>query len=127
MTRKCNEIMDELNGRIKNYYDAINNGSFMAAHAMIDLDLYDSFGDTGEHLLMHKQMLETWQHLVGKVEVLDIVMNVHMGEKLPTYRGRDYAIGRTTWKDDKGFIHFFSEHWVKGERSWFTQNITPKS
>lgn len=121
MPRKYSDIMDELTGRIRRYYGAINVGAHTTLRAFIDLDLLDGFKDNA----LLEQLFATFKNVVGRIEVIDVVMDVHLGEGR---KGENYAKGRTRWKDEKGKIHFFSEYWVQGERGdWYTRNLTPKT
>lgn len=115
---KNSAIIDELTERIRSYYLSFNVGAYTNLQAFIDVDLLESFKDTA--LLV--QMLDALRKLHGRINVQEVAMDVHLGEK-----SRDYAIGKTRWKDSEGRLHYFNEHWVRSDRGmWFTRNLTPK-
>lgn len=121
MPRKYSDIIDELTERIRRYYGAINIGGFNTLQAFIDLELFEGFRDTA----LLEQAFATLRNIFGRIEVTEVAMDVHLDEKLPRYGGRDYATGVTRWKNAQGGIRFFKEHWVRGERCWYTRNMTP--
>ena len=125
MPRKYSNIMDDLDNRIRRYYVVLNEGPSLSAYAFLDVDLFEDFCDNSQ-MELHAQLVESFRRVTGKITVLQVVMDVHLGENLSVYKGRDYAMGRTKWRDEKGVIHFFSERWVKGKHCWFTLNVTPR-
>jgi hypothetical protein len=64
----------------------------------------------------------------GCVRVLDVTLQLHVGELSVLYENRDFAVGNTTWADESGAEHMFQERWVRNGQHWYTRStglVTP--
>lgn len=118
-----NEIMQTLDARIRSFYELINKGDFLGAYTFIDPDTLEGptevFGD-----VIFEEVMRTFQVAWGKVNIKDIIMEVHIGENNRLYNGRDYAVGLTYWYDTQGKSRRFVEKWVHN-RTWDNLSIHP--
>ena len=115
-----------LDRRIKQLYKLLNQRDFKRCYGLIDPHIRHRA--TSVTLDQYANSLAEFLAHFGSVKVLDISLDLHLGEPSALYEGRDFALGKTIWQDETGHQHTFSERWVRDEKSWFTRStgfITP--
>lgn len=97
-----------------------------SVYSMVDMDMFNEFGGVGNWLQGNLPILDAFGNAYGKIEVDNVIMDVHFDERSPFYNGRDYAIGRSECTTTVG-KKIFKEEWVMSNRGfWVNRNITPK-
>ncbi len=115
-------IMDELEGRIRDYYKTIEAGKMIEAYKWIDESAIKS--SLGLSINDYCKNMDLVISSYGLISVDEVFMEVHLQEKNPLYNKNDYAIGTTLWTDYTGKLRTFKEHWVRNP-IWKNKNMTP--
>jgi hypothetical protein len=115
-----------LKRRIRQFYNLLNERAFERCYLLIDPRIRDK--PNSVTLLQYTNSLRDFLDYFGSVKVLEISLLLHLNEPSKLYEGRDFAMGKTTWQDEKGEQHAFSERWVWEGRAWYTRStgfVTP--
>ena len=126
MTPKTENRPSSQKRRIRQFYALLSRRDFNRCHRIIDPRIRSKASSVT--LFQYGNALRPFVDHFGSVTVLDISPNVHLDEPSALYEGRDFAVGKTTWADDTGEQHAFSERWVREGRSWYTRStgfVTP--
>jgi hypothetical protein len=104
--------------RIARFYQCLNDGDFESCFRTIDPMILAK--PSSVTLLQYEQSLRrfmsSWRHV--SVERIDV--DLHLDEPSQVFLDRDFAIGRTLWKDEQGVQRTFLERWVRDGRRWYT-------
>jgi hypothetical protein len=117
-----------LKRRIQQFYNRLNQGDFSRCRLMID-PRAQLKRDAVTQLQYENSLRQFLDHF-GSVKVLEIRIDLHLNEPSRLYEGRDFAVGKTTWEDQAGGQHVFSERWVRDGRVWYTRStgfMTPET
>jgi hypothetical protein len=126
MLRKHSDIIDRLTDRVKSYYNTINRRQMFSIYSIVDMELFSEFGGVGAWLQGNLPILDSFANVYGKIEVVNVAMDVHFDERSIKYNRRDYAIGKSDCNTAIGKT-FFEEEWVLSNRGlWVNCNIVPK-
>ncbi len=107
-----------LQRRIRTFYTHLNKGSFPRCYEMIDPVVRQSPNSVTLYQFM--QSLQAFRDHFGQVDLQQVDIQLHLDEPNKRFQDRDFAVGKTTWKDRQGREHFFQERWVKNGRYWYT-------
>jgi len=120
MKTKKETTQSSLKRRIRHFYDLLNRRDFARCHQMIDPRV--RLKPSSVTLFQYENALSEFLEQVGSISVLEISIDLHLNEPSVLYEKRDFAVGRTTWLDDAGEQHVFSERWVREGRGWYTRS-----
>jgi hypothetical protein len=114
--------------RIRLFYALLNRREFARCHHMIDPQVRRK--STSVTQFQYENALRQFLDHFGAIEIVEIHVDLHLGEPSTLYAGRDFAVGKTSWDDKAGNLHQFSERWVRDGRVWYTRStgfVTPGS
>lgn len=120
MTSRSENKQSALKRRIRQFYDLLNQRDFDRCHQIIDPRIRLKSGSIT--LVEYEDCLRKFLDVFGSVQIVEISVNLHLKERSELYDGRDFAVGKTTWEDDAGGQHVFSERWVWEGRAWYTRS-----
>jgi hypothetical protein len=126
MTVRTEHRQTSLKRRIRQFYRVLNQRAFDRCFRMIDPRVL--LKPTSVTLFQYESALGQFLDRFGSVKVLGIDLDLHLGEASALYQERDFAVGKTTWADESGEQHVFSERWVWDDRAWYTRStgfVTP--
>jgi hypothetical protein len=126
MTTRTENRQASLKRRIRQFYTLLNQGDFERCRQMIDPRI--RLKRDSVTLFQYQNSLQQFLDHFGSVKVLEISIGLHLNEPSQLYEGRDFAVGKTTWVDEAGEEHVFSERWVRDGRAWYTRStgfVTP--
>jgi hypothetical protein len=126
MSTRTDTKQSALTRRIRHFYDLLNGGDFGQCRKMIDPRVRAK--SSSVTLFQYQSALNQFAVRFGPIEILDISISVHLNEPSKLYEGRDFAVGETTWEDQRGQRHVFAERWVREGRLWYTRStgfVTP--
>ena len=126
MTLRTENRQVSLKRRIRQFYRLLNRRAFDRCYQMIDPRVL--LKPTSVTLFQYENALSQFLDRFGSVKVLEIGIALHLNEPSQLYEGRDFAVGKTTWVDEAGEEHVFSERWVRDGRAWYTRStgfVTP--
>jgi hypothetical protein len=104
--------------RIRRFYDLLSQGRFARCYLMIDpLLRHDPNSVT---LYQYMEALGAFRERFGTISVQQVHVQLHLDERNKRFQDRDFAIGKTVWRDHQGQEHTFLERWVKNGRYWYT-------
>ena len=117
--------LTSLKRRIRQFYDLMNQKDVERCHGMVDPRIH-----------LQPKSVTLFQYgntsrdpgTVRVSPVLAINIDLHLDEPNQLYEGRDFTAGQTTWADQAGGRHRFSERWVREGRVWYTRStgfVTP--
>src|SRR5579872_5614587 len=86
--------------RIRQFNDHLNAGRFTRCYRMIDPLVRQS--PTAVTLYQYLQSLQAFRDHFGQVVVQQVEMQLHLDEPNKRFQDRDFAVGKTTWKDQHG-------------------------
>jgi hypothetical protein len=109
-----------LKRRIQRFYELLNQHDFDGCYRMIDPRI--RLKPTSVTLFQYQNALRQFLDQFGSVKILTITIDLHHNEPSVLYEGRDFAVGKTTWSDETGERHVFSERWVREGRAWHTRS-----
>ena len=120
MKTKLQTSQASLNRRIKQFYNLLNHRDFERCHEMIDprVRLKSSSVTLLQYMTAGGEFLDHF----GRCEIVELHIDLHLRERSALYDDRDFAIGKTVWKDERGQGHAFSERWVRDGRAWYTRS-----
>jgi hypothetical protein len=128
MTTKTENRQSSVKRRIRQFYDLLNQRDLRRCYQMIDPQV--RLKPTSVTLYQYENALREFLDRFGSVTVVEISITLHSDEPSVLYGDRDFAIGNTTWVDDLGEQHTFSERWVRQDRAWYTRStgfVTPSA
>ena len=120
MTVRVETRQASLKRRIRQFYRLLNQRALDRCHQMIDPRVRTK--PSSVTLFQYESSLGQFLDRVGSVKVRSIDVELHLGEPSSLYEGRDFAVGKTTWADESGEQHVFSERWVWDDRAWYTRS-----
>jgi hypothetical protein len=126
MTKDTENPQASLRRRIRQFYRQLNQRAFDRCYRMIDPRVL--LKPSSVTLYQYESALAQFLDRFGSVKVLEMDLDLHLGEPSALYEGRGFALGKTTWADEAGEQHVFSERWVWDERAWYTRStgfVTP--
>ena len=104
--------------RVRRFYECLNAGQFRDCFEMIDPSIRED--PHSVTLYQYMQSLGSFLKYYGSVQVLEVELHVHANEPSVRFRNRDFAIGKSSWKDQREGAHIFQERWVKNDSDWYT-------
>ncbi len=126
MSSKTENRLASLKRRVRQFYELLNKRDFEACHQMIDPRVRQTASSVT--LYQYENALSDFIAQFGSIKLLEISLSLHLAEPSKLYEGRDFALGKTSWEDEAGEQHLFSERWVWENRTWYTRStgfITP--
>lgn len=120
MTTKAKNRPTAVKRRIQHFYRLLNEGAFARCFVMIDPRI--RVDPASVTLYQYENSLRQFLTHFGRVEMVEIRVQLHLNESSKLYEGRDFAVGQTIWADRFGERHVFSERWVREGRSWYTRS-----
>lgn len=120
MTAKQNSKSSILKRRIREFYDLLNKRQFPGCFEMIDPRIRHN--PNSVTLFQYENALREFIEVVGTVFIDNTSIEIHTDEPSEIYEGRDFALGKTTWDDERGQKHVFSERWVWEGGDWYTRS-----
>ena len=120
MIRTIDKRQSSLKRRIRQFYNLLNQGDFKRCYQMIDSLI--RLNPASVTLFQYENALRQFLDNFGSVNILEINIRLHLNEPSQLYEGRDFAVGRTTWEDERGKPNVFSERWVLHNRVWYTRS-----
>jgi hypothetical protein len=126
MTTRTENRQASLKRRIRQFYNLLNQGDFERCRQLIDPRI--RLKRDSVTLFQYQNSLHQFLDRFGSIKVLEISIDLHLNEPSQLYEGRDFAVGKTTWADEAGEGHIFSERWVRDGRAWYTRStgfVTP--
>jgi hypothetical protein len=126
MSARTVNRQSSLKRRIRQFYKLLNERAFERCYLLIDPRIRDK--PNSVTLLQYTNALRDFLDHFSSVKVLQINLDLHLDEPSKLYEGRDFALGTTTWQDETGVQHVFSERWVREGRAWYTRStgfVTP--
>lgn len=109
-----------LKRRIREFYDLLNQGQFPGCFQMIDPRIRHN--PNSVTLFQYENSLREFLNVIGLVLIDNTSIEIHTDEPSEIYAGRDFALGKTTWDDERGQKHVFSERWVLEGGAWYTRS-----
>lgn len=106
--------------RIKRFYDLLNQRKFQSCYELIDPRVRAK--PSSVTLLQYQNSLARFLDRIGAVAVTDIHFDLHLDEPSALNEGRDFAIGKTRWRDSAGVEREFIERWVHEDGKWYTRS-----
>ena len=107
-----------IESRVRQFYQCLSEGRFRECYQMIDPAIRED--PHSVTLYQYMKSREDFLGYHGKVEVLKVELRLHANETSARFQNRDFAIGKTTWKDRHGQEQVFLERWVKNGGDWYT-------
>lgn len=120
MTTKTRTSTASLKRRIKRFYELLNRREFQSCYELIDPRVRAK--PSSVTLLQYQSSLTKFLDVAGVVEIDDIRLNLHLDEASTLYEGRDFALGKTSWRDSTGANREFAERWVYEDGKWYTRS-----
>lgn len=120
MTTKTRTSTAALKRRIKRFYDLLNQREFQRCYEMIDPRIRSKASSAT--LLQYQNSLSVFLDRIGSVMVRDVSFDLHLDEPSALYEGRDFAVGKTSWRDSLGVEREFVERWVQEDGRWYTRS-----
>ena len=105
---------------IRQFYDLLNAGLFARCYRMIDPSIRAD--PTSVTLPRYEESLSAFQACVGKVRVCQVEIDLHIGEPSKLYDNHDFAVGKTTWEDERAEQHVHQERYVCRGQSRYTRS-----
>ena len=119
-TSKTETSQTSLRRRIRQFYALLNRQEYARCHQLIDPRVRMKPSSVTLH--QYENALQEFLLQFGSITVLEIRLDLHLGEPSKLYEGRDFAVGETKWVDKAGHEHSFSERWVREGRAWYTRS-----
>jgi hypothetical protein len=120
MTTKTRISAAALKRRMKRFYELLNRREFQSCYELIDPRVRAKASSVT--LLQYQNSLARFLERMGSVEVTDTRFELHLDEPSTLYEGRDFAIGKTSWRDAGGVEREFAERWVHEGGKWYTRS-----
>jgi hypothetical protein len=120
MKAKSQTAQSSLKRRMRQFYNLLNEREFAKCHEMIDPRVRHR--PESVTLLHYSHAAAEFLDQCGAISVVDSSVVLHLNEPNKLYQDRDFAIGKTMWRDDRGVTHVFAERWVRDGRSWYTRS-----
>jgi hypothetical protein len=127
MKTKAQTTHSSLRRRIRQFYKLLSERQFAHCHEMIDPRVRRK--PTSVTLLQYTNAAADFVDRHGSFTVVELSVDLHLGEPSALYEGRDFAVGKTICEDSRGEQHVFSERWVRDGRTWYnrcTGFVTPR-
>jgi len=118
MSTKVISRVSPVERRIRQFYGHLNEGCFARCYLMVDPLVRHS--PSSVTLYKYLQSLGAFRDHFGQVVVQRVEVQLHLDEPNKRFQDRDFAVGKTTWKDQQGEEHVFQERWVRNGRYWYT-------
>lgn len=115
--------MDELESRIRKFYQLIENSQFERSFDFIDESA--KMSPVAMSLHEYVQSMEMIVACYSLITIDEVIMQVHLNERNKEYEGKDYAIGTVIWTDGEAKAKTFSERWIKRD-VWKNLNMGPE-
>src|SRR5437870_1748500 len=128
MTTRNENTPAFLKRRIRQFYKLLNQQRFEGCYQMIDPRV--RLKPSSVALFQYQNALREFLDQFGAVEVIELTVDLHSDEPSELYEGSDFALGKTTWTDEAGEQHVFSERWVWEDEAWYTRStgvVTPST
>jgi hypothetical protein len=120
MTNRTEHPESSLKRRIEEFYRLLNQRDFGSCRQMIDPRVRQQ--PSSVTLFQYENSVRQLLDEFGLVKIVKIEVSLHLNEPNRLYEGRDFAVGKTTWADEAGELHDFSERWVREEDDWYTRS-----